>query len=103
MAVSVPGETLLAFGYDHVGAITSSGLFMWGANGSGQLGDGMAKSVSAPENVMFSNASALSLGATSSCMLTTSGKLSCSGSNAQGQLGNGTMNPSSTPVPVVWP
>lgn len=63
----------------------------WGANSSGQLGDGTSVAKSTPTTMLgttrgVSNA----VGASHSCVLTALGLVYCVGSNSVGQLGDGT-------------
>lgn len=51
-----PGEFIVevSLGYDHSSANTSKGrIFTWGANSSGQLGDGTLTSKSTPDTARF--------------------------------------------------
>jgi len=114
-ATSTPFAVTLTFA-----AVTASGLhtcgltivtgaaYCWGANGSGQLGDGtmMNRSrpvlVQAPPGVSFA---AVTGGAAHTCGLTTglSAAAYCWGGNGSGQLGDGTMTSRSSPVLVQAP
>jgi alpha-tubulin suppressor-like RCC1 family protein len=90
---------------NHQGAITAGGVYMWGPDGDGQLGDGMNTSiVSTPEVVAaLSNITMLGLSDRSSCGLTAAHQVYCWGYNAYGQLGIGTFVSSAVPVAVAWP
>src|SRR3989454_3814683 len=101
-------------------AVTASGLhtcgftivtgapYCWGANGSGQLGDGTMTNrsspvlVQAPAGVSFA---AVTGGDLHTCGLTTglSAAAYCWGGNGSGQLGDGTMTSRSSPVLVQAP
>jgi alpha-tubulin suppressor-like RCC1 family protein len=78
----------------------------WGANGSGQLGNGTTDNgdvpvpVDLPDGVTVSD---LSAGAAHSLALLSDGQVLAWGSNAYGQLGNGTTDNSDVPVPVDLP
>jgi alpha-tubulin suppressor-like RCC1 family protein len=85
--------------------VTPTGVaYCWGANYSGQLGNGSA----GPDAV--SNQPALvaggltfatvSAGTDHTCGVTTAGVAYCWGTNHSGELGNGSTTDSSTPVPV---
>jgi hypothetical protein len=92
----------LATGGNHTCAVLETGRVMcWGANGSGQLGDGTNASRDLPVDVvgLSSGFSAVSAGASHTCAVSDTGSLKCWGSNFYGQLGNGTTGPSSM-VPV---
>jgi alpha-tubulin suppressor-like RCC1 family protein len=90
-------------GRNHTCAGTDlSGVYCWGANDVGQLGNGTTLSSSVPQAVEFSAPGLIDAfaGSTHSCGLTASGGLFCWGANNTGQLGDGTATPRSTPVPV---
>ncbi|MFG3142771.1 RCC1 domain-containing protein [Streptomyces sp. NPDC048211] len=73
----------------------------WGANGSGQLGDGSVFSHNAPGQVVnLSNAVAVAAGGWHSMALLDDGTVVTWGRNNYGQLGNGTNMDSSVPVKV---
>ena len=89
------------------------GVKCWGANGSGQLGDGTTTPSLLPVDVcaagaqapcgatILSDASAAAVGNFHSCALLVDGTATCWGANDAGQLGDGLPGPaSSTPVTV---
>ena len=93
----------------HTCALTTAGAaYCWGANSSGQLGNGSTTNSSIPVAVSgglsFSAlATGSALGDTQSghtCGLTSAGVAYCWGENTLGQLGNGSTTNSSTPVAV---
>src|SRR3989441_2355759 len=114
-ATSTPFAVTLTFA-----AVTASGLhtcgltivtgaaYCWGANGSGQLGDGTMTNrsspvlVQAPAGVSFA---AVTGGDLHTCGLATglSAAAYCWGDNGFGQLGDGTTMPRLTPVLVAAP
>ncbi|MGC9347776.1 MAG: hypothetical protein ACP5JG_06530 [Anaerolineae bacterium] len=90
-------------GYNHSCALTAQGAIKcWGANFSGQLGNGIETQQFAPVDVRgFANAiTALSTGAFHNCAITDQGGVQCWGLNWAGQLGDGTTDDRSTPVGV---
>jgi alpha-tubulin suppressor-like RCC1 family protein len=99
----------ISAGFENACALTAGGnVLCWGANGSGQLGNGTVSSASAsPVEVLNSNGKtplgdviAISSGLDSNCAVTAVGTIECWGSNGSGQLGNGRSANSSTPVVV---
>jgi alpha-tubulin suppressor-like RCC1 family protein len=103
------GVVTISAGFENACALTTEGnVLCWGANGAGQLGNGVAGSVSAlPAEVLDSNGKsplgtvvAISSGLDSNCAVTAAGTTECWGANANGQLGNGSNTNSSTPVVV---
>ena len=83
--------------------LTTGHVECWGANASGQLGDGSTAEYSdTPVEVLgITDASALSSGSEDTCALLTTGHVECWGSNFGGQLGDGSTANSDTPVEVL--
>jgi alpha-tubulin suppressor-like RCC1 family protein len=97
------GTAVLAAGGHHTCAITAAGgVKCWGANFSGQLGDGTTDLFLFPADVigLSSGVKTLAAGSYHTCALTTSGGVKCWGWNNSGQLGDGTYIWRSTPVDV---
>ena len=74
----------------------------WGANSSGQLGDGTTTDRVAPTPVsgLSSNVAAVSGGISHTCAVTTAGGATCWGANYYGQLGDATTADRLTQTPV---
>lgn len=97
----------VASGYAYSAALSDTGcIFSWGANGSGQLGDGTTQNrlepvrVQAPEGVIFTN---LGLGASHALAEDNNGNVYAWGLGSSGQLGNDFNEGSLLPVLVVSP
>jgi alpha-tubulin suppressor-like RCC1 family protein len=72
----------------------------WGANDTGQVGDGTTNYAPSPLRVPGIQASRVCTGGTHSCAVLTDGSVVCWGSNSSGQLGDGTRQSSLVPVGV---
>jgi alpha-tubulin suppressor-like RCC1 family protein len=100
------GAASIVAGHFHSCAITTGGAAKcWGANESGQLGDGSTTDRSTPVPVfgLDTGVAAISMGLEVTCALTTKGAVLCWGDNSSGQLGDGTDMNHLTPVRVVEP
>lgn len=88
-------------------AVTLSGdVYCWGANTSGQAGDGTRDPPVDPVKVkgLPAPASIVRTAALATCALLTTGKVYCWGENGYGELGNGLLQePSLEPVEVLLP
>jgi alpha-tubulin suppressor-like RCC1 family protein len=103
------GVVTVSAGFENACALTTGGnVLCWGADGAGQLGNGVAGSASAvPVEVLNADGKsplgevvAISSGQDSNCAVTAAGTTECWGTNASGQLGNGSSTNSSAPVVV---
>jgi alpha-tubulin suppressor-like RCC1 family protein len=90
-------------GLAHSCALTTvGGLLCWGANGSGQLGDGSTTTRLVPVDVsgILTGALAISAGDSHTCAVTAGGAVKCWGSNSNGQLGDNSTTQRSAPADV---
>ncbi len=91
----------IAVGNVYAGVIDAEGsLWMWGNNGSGQLGNGTTEDSPTPVKVM-DNVAAVSCGHYSTAAIKADGSLWMWGSNYYGELGDGTAKDSLTPVKIM--
>jgi len=96
------GVETIAAGGDHTCAVTiSGGVKCWGANNSGQLGDGIVVNKPTPVDVsgLAIGVESISAGGDHTCAVTSSGGVKCWGANNSGQLGAGTWS-EYVPTPV---
>ncbi len=98
------GVRQVSAGYGHICAVTTAGgVKCWGANNSGQLGDGTTTDRSVPVDVagLTGGVSQVAAGSYFTCALMRNGRVKCWGENQFGQLGDGTMDQRNAPVDVV--
>lgn len=96
-----PTDTLqIVAGGDHSCALRADGtVICWGANYSGQLGDGTTTNRLAPRVVAgLANITQIAAGGAHTCALRANGRIFCWGGNYYGALGDGTNSDRTTPV-----
>jgi hypothetical protein len=91
---------LLATSETHTCALRSAGLYCWGTNFSGQLGNLRTQDSPSPVLAHFAgpDITQLALAQGRTCVLRRGGTVECWGANERGQLGDGTRADSYTPV-----
>ena len=101
-AAPAPSAGTLAAGGDHTCLVTAAGgVKCWGANESGELGDGTTADRATPVAVSaLSGVARVAAGAAFTCAVSTGGALSCWGANESGELGDGTTANRATPGAV---
>jgi alpha-tubulin suppressor-like RCC1 family protein len=103
---AVTSVTAVAAGYYHSLAVTNDGLYAWGDNLNGELGDGTRTEKHSPVKVLFppavTSVTAAAAGNNTSYVLTNDGVYAW-GNNSTGQLGNGTSTTDQVlPVKVIF-
>jgi alpha-tubulin suppressor-like RCC1 family protein len=93
-ATGISNASLIASGGYHVCALGSgsngAGVYCWGNNGYGQLGNGTTTNSQTPVWSYSSTVKSLSVGEFSSYLVDTNGQACAWGFNSYGQIGNGT-------------
>jgi alpha-tubulin suppressor-like RCC1 family protein len=90
------GVTAIAAGANHSLAVRNGGVYAWGNNDNGELGDGTTSDVWTPERIDpndLNNIVAVAAGFASSYALSADGTLWVWGDNSYGELGLGTLVP----------
>jgi alpha-tubulin suppressor-like RCC1 family protein len=89
--------TLLAAGQTHACAGGAGGLWCWGNNLQGQLGDGTTVSKSTPVQVLTRPVMAIAAGDEATAALSSTGSFFAWGANQAGEQGNGTTTATKAP------
>ena len=92
----------LALGFEHTCALVNGGVWCWGDNAVGELGNdsGQNSLVPVPVPSLTAGVSAIAAMSSSHTCALVSGAAWCWGNNFKGQLGNNSANNSPVPVPV---
>lgn len=101
-----PNMAAVAVGTTHTCGVTSGGeIHCWGANTSGQLGNGAASQQSQPAGKVSGTLTyaLVTVGGNHTCGLTTSSAVYCWGSNVSGQLGDNSTQDRAAPSRVTFP
>ena len=100
--ISIRSSPRVAVGNGHSCAVLGDGTAKcWGANFSGELGNGTFDNSPTPVPVSnLTNAVAIAAGDSHTCVLLTNSTVKCWGSNSSGELGNGTTSDSPVPTAV---
>ena len=103
VAVLDTAGATFAAGYYHTVALREDGtLWAWGANGSGELGNGTLTSAKTPQPILTNQTwQVVAAGYFHTVALREDGTLWAWGVNSSGQLGNGTLTSTNTPQPIL--
>ena len=92
----------VSLGHSHTCAIKKNGgLYCWGDNGFGELGEGTNTNRNTPPpGPVLTYVKEVSVGGYHTCVVKTDGGLYCWGENSDGQLGDGTNTDKNTPQQI---
>lgn len=101
LVIELPPATQVATGEGHACALDAAGgVFCWGHNHHGQLGDGTLVDAPKPVKVKLSGpAKQVAVGEDHTCALLATGGVQCWGANEFGALGNGVGDGADSPLP----
>jgi alpha-tubulin suppressor-like RCC1 family protein len=90
-------------GYAHACALESNGtLWCWGANSSGQVGNGTTTNALSPVQILSgNNVVSAAAGEYHTCAIVKNGSLECWGDNTYGELGIGNTTNATSPIGIV--
>lgn len=93
----------VAVGRNHTCAVGDGGVYCWGDNEDGALGNGTFVSGRSLRMPILANATEVTAGLGVTCALVSGGGARCWGSNEQGELGNGKIARKTEPALVALP
>ena len=96
------GVSAVDVGWGHACAIVNGSMLCWGANESGQQGQGTVSNTWTTEPIAvpgMTNVTSIAVGDSHTCAIT--GSLYCWGNNNRGQIGDATTQRRASPTPVV--
>ncbi len=103
LAAGVTGTKVASALYTSLAIGSNGKVYAWGYNADGEVGDGTTVNRTSPKAITLpggASAAAISAGAYSPIVLTTTGGIDTWGQNGYGQLGNGSTTNSLTPTAV---
>jgi len=101
VASSAHFTQVTAGGAHTCGIVTQGSALCWGADGSGQLGDGLGMDVAAPQGVTGETLwLMISAGALHTCAVATDQTAWCWGANSSGQVGDSSTTNRPLPTPI---
>src|SRR5690606_38525706 len=103
VATSVALHSIASGGRHSCGLSAAGGVYFWGYNASGQLGDGTTLYRDVPTAVsgLSGNVTALALGDAHTCALLAGGSVKCWGESDDGRLGTGDTSDQTQPRDVL--
>ncbi|HKP55956.1 MAG TPA: hypothetical protein VJV78_04525 [Polyangiales bacterium] len=99
-AVEEGPQKHLASSPTHTCAIREAGLYCWGGNGMGELGNQLKEDSEQAVAATVAGSDVVEVAAATgrTCVRRSSGQVACWGANERGQIGDGTRNDTLTPV-----
>jgi alpha-tubulin suppressor-like RCC1 family protein len=86
---------------EHTCVVADGGVYCWGLNTDGELGDGTTTQSTSPVQAgTITDATQVTTGYMHTCALTNGGQVYCWGDNSRGQLGDGSTTQRNSPVLV---
>ena len=98
----VPAATSVSCGTNHICALAGGGVYCWGANARGQLGQGTYSPFASPAPVLgLSDVVGVTAGADVTCAWRADGSMACFGDDEHGLVGSGNLVSQVVPLAVV--